>query len=67
MVTTALVHETNPGQGMTTQSQGDSFGTDFFNPVSYPVGQGHHTKEVWVIIASELFYILFSKSYDYFS
>ncbi|XP_060032580.1 CD44 antigen isoform X7 [Erinaceus europaeus] len=43
-VTTASAHESHPNQRMTTQSQDDSFWTDFFDPISHPMGRGHQTE-----------------------
>uniref|UniRef100_A0A8C6RHY3 CD44 antigen n=1 Tax=Nannospalax galili TaxID=1026970 RepID=A0A8C6RHY3_NANGA len=43
--TTASVHN-HPSQRMTTQSQEDVSWTDFFNPISHPMGQGHQTERM---------------------
>ncbi|XP_060032581.1 CD44 antigen isoform X8 [Erinaceus europaeus] len=43
-ITTASAHESHPNQRMTTQSQDDSFWTDFFDPISHPMGRGHQTE-----------------------
>ncbi|XP_029411568.1 CD44 antigen isoform X5 [Nannospalax galili] len=43
--TAASVHN-HPSQRMTTQSQEDVSWTDFFNPISHPMGQGHQTERM---------------------
>ncbi|XP_076970518.1 CD44 antigen isoform X10 [Tamandua tetradactyla] len=43
-VTTASAHDSPPSQRMTTQSQVDRSWTDFFDPISHPMGQGHQTE-----------------------
>uniref|UniRef100_A0A8I5ZKQ4 CD44 antigen n=1 Tax=Rattus norvegicus TaxID=10116 RepID=A0A8I5ZKQ4_RAT len=42
--TTASGHNNHPSQRMTTQSQEDVSWTDFFDPISHPMGQGHQTE-----------------------
>ncbi|XP_032759689.1 CD44 antigen isoform X3 [Rattus rattus] len=42
--TTASAHNNHPSQRMTTQSQEDVSWTDFFDPISHPMGQGHQTE-----------------------
>eukprot|EP00073_Rattus_norvegicus_P044832 XP_017446980.1 PREDICTED: CD44 antigen isoform X5 [Rattus norvegicus] len=37
-------HNNHPSQRMTTQSQEDVSWTDFFDPISHPMGQGHQTE-----------------------
>lgn len=44
MVTTASAHNNHPSQRITTQSQEDVSWTDFFDPISHPMGQGHQTE-----------------------
>ncbi|KAI2559397.1 CD44 molecule (Indian blood group), partial [Homo sapiens] len=39
--TTASAHTSHPMQGRTTPSPEDSSWTDFFNPISHPMGRGH--------------------------
>ncbi|PNI78651.1 CD44 isoform 29, partial [Pan troglodytes] len=39
--TTASAHTSHPMQGRTTPSPEDSSWTDFFDPISHPMGQGH--------------------------
>ncbi|KAL0629036.1 CD44 antigen, partial [Plecturocebus cupreus] len=39
--TAASAHTSHPMQGMTTSSPEDSSWTDFFDPVSHPMGRGH--------------------------
>nr|XP_023509553.1 CD44 antigen isoform X6 [Equus caballus] len=46
-VTTASAHDSHPNRRMTTQSQEDSSWTYFFDPISHPMGRGHHT-ERWM-------------------
>ncbi|XP_060227700.1 CD44 antigen isoform X7 [Meriones unguiculatus] len=43
-VTTASAHNNHPSHRMTTQSQDDVSWTDFFDPISHPMGQGHQTE-----------------------
>ncbi|XP_076970521.1 CD44 antigen isoform X13 [Tamandua tetradactyla] len=43
-ITTASAHDSPPSQRMTTQSQVDRSWTDFFDPISHPMGQGHQTE-----------------------
>ncbi|XP_021047658.1 CD44 antigen isoform X6 [Mus pahari] len=42
--TTASAHNSHPSQRITTQSQEDVSWTDFFDPISHPMGQGHQTE-----------------------
>ncbi|XP_042547349.1 CD44 antigen isoform X1 [Dipodomys spectabilis] len=42
--TTASAHNSHPSERMTTQSQEDSFQTDFYNSVSDSMGPGHQTE-----------------------
>uniref|UniRef100_P15379-5 Isoform 6 of CD44 antigen n=1 Tax=Mus musculus TaxID=10090 RepID=P15379-5 len=42
--TTASAHNNHPSQRITTQSQEDVSWTDFFDPISHPMGQGHQTE-----------------------
>ncbi|MCV4684426.1 hypothetical protein OFB94_32595, partial [Escherichia coli] len=42
--TTASAHNNHPSQRMTTQSQEDVSWTDFFDPISHPMGQAHQTE-----------------------
>ncbi|XP_037694794.1 CD44 antigen isoform X13 [Choloepus didactylus] len=42
--TTASAQDSSPSQRMTTQSQEDSFWTDFFDPISHPMGRGQQTE-----------------------
>lgn len=41
MTTTASAHNSHPSPKTTTESQWDSSWTDFFDPVSHPMGQDH--------------------------
>nr|XP_014584839.2 CD44 antigen isoform X5 [Equus caballus] len=50
-VTTASAHDSHPNRRMTTQSQEDSSWTYFFDPISHPMGRGHHT-ERWMDVDS---------------
>ncbi|XP_060227705.1 CD44 antigen isoform X12 [Meriones unguiculatus] len=43
-ITTASAHNNHPSHRMTTQSQDDVSWTDFFDPISHPMGQGHQTE-----------------------
>ncbi|XP_037694789.1 CD44 antigen isoform X8 [Choloepus didactylus] len=42
--TAASAQDSSPSQRMTTQSQEDSFWTDFFDPISHPMGRGQQTE-----------------------
>ncbi|XP_023442241.2 CD44 antigen isoform X1 [Dasypus novemcinctus] len=42
--TAASAHDSTPGQRMTTQSQEERTWTDFYDPISHPMGQGHQTE-----------------------
>ncbi|XP_031227030.1 CD44 antigen isoform X7 [Mastomys coucha] len=42
--TTASAHNDHSSQRITTQSQEDVSWTDFFDPISHPMGQGHQTE-----------------------
>ncbi|XP_021039157.1 CD44 antigen isoform X3 [Mus caroli] len=42
--TTASAHNNHPSQRITTQSQEDVSWTDFLDPISHPMGQGHQTE-----------------------
>nr|XP_034349901.1 CD44 antigen isoform X4 [Arvicanthis niloticus] len=42
--TTASAHNNHPSQRITTQSQEDVSWTNFFDPISHPMGQGHQTE-----------------------
>ncbi|XP_021047656.1 CD44 antigen isoform X4 [Mus pahari] len=42
--TAASAHNSHPSQRITTQSQEDVSWTDFFDPISHPMGQGHQTE-----------------------
>nr|XP_044606154.1 CD44 antigen isoform X8 [Equus asinus] len=50
-ITTASAHDSHPNRRMTTQSQEDSSWTYFFDPISHPMGRGHHT-ERWMDVDS---------------
>ncbi|XP_012610852.1 CD44 antigen isoform X6 [Microcebus murinus] len=41
---TTSAYTNHPSQRMTTQSQQDSSWTDFLDPISHPMGHGHHTE-----------------------
>ncbi|XP_040836030.1 CD44 antigen isoform X1 [Ochotona curzoniae] len=41
---TASAHNSHPSQTVTTQNQEDSSWTDFFDPISHPMGRGHPTE-----------------------
>ncbi|XP_006498712.1 CD44 antigen isoform X4 [Mus musculus] len=41
---TTSAHNNHPSQRITTQSQEDVSWTDFFDPISHPMGQGHQTE-----------------------
>ncbi|XP_023442253.2 CD44 antigen isoform X8 [Dasypus novemcinctus] len=41
---TTSAHDSTPGQRMTTQSQEERTWTDFYDPISHPMGQGHQTE-----------------------
>ncbi|XP_012930391.1 CD44 antigen isoform X14 [Heterocephalus glaber] len=43
-VTTVSAHSSRPSQRMTTQSQEDISWTEFFDPISHPMGRGHQTE-----------------------
>uniref|UniRef100_H0XEX7 CD44 antigen n=1 Tax=Otolemur garnettii TaxID=30611 RepID=H0XEX7_OTOGA len=43
-VTTASAYANHPSQRMTTLSQEDSSWTDYFDPISHPIGPGHQTE-----------------------
>ncbi|XP_028622756.1 CD44 antigen isoform X2 [Grammomys surdaster] len=42
--TTASAHSHHPSQRITTQNQEDISWTNFFDPISHPMGQGHQTE-----------------------
>ncbi|XP_004607955.2 CD44 antigen isoform X1 [Sorex araneus] len=42
--TATSAHDNHPDQRMTTQNPEDSSWTDFFDPISHPMGQGHQTE-----------------------
>ncbi|KAL1785460.1 CD44 antigen isoform X1 [Sigmodon hispidus] len=42
--TTASAQSDHPSQGMTTQSREDVSWTEFFDPISHPMGQDHQTE-----------------------
>ncbi|XP_047374742.1 CD44 antigen isoform X10 [Sciurus carolinensis] len=50
--TTASAHDGHPDERMTTQSQEDSFWTDFFDPISHPMGRGHQTERMMDVDSS---------------
>ncbi|XP_040836032.1 CD44 antigen isoform X3 [Ochotona curzoniae] len=43
-ITAASAHNSHPSQTVTTQNQEDSSWTDFFDPISHPMGRGHPTE-----------------------
>lgn len=44
VITAASAHNSHPSQTVTTQNQEDSSWTDFFDPISHPMGRGHPTE-----------------------
>ncbi|XP_047374745.1 CD44 antigen isoform X13 [Sciurus carolinensis] len=50
--TAASAHDGHPDERMTTQSQEDSFWTDFFDPISHPMGRGHQTERMMDVDSS---------------
>ncbi|XP_037694790.1 CD44 antigen isoform X9 [Choloepus didactylus] len=44
IASTTSAQDSSPSQRMTTQSQEDSFWTDFFDPISHPMGRGQQTE-----------------------
>ncbi|XP_077902362.1 CD44 antigen isoform X3 [Ictidomys tridecemlineatus] len=50
--TEASVHDGHPDQRMTTQRQEDYFWTDYFDPISHPMGRGHQTERTMDVDSS---------------
>ncbi|XP_076703161.2 CD44 antigen isoform X2 [Callospermophilus lateralis] len=50
--TTASAHDGHPDQRMTTQRQEDDFWTDYFDPISHPMGRGHQTERTMDVDSS---------------
>uniref|UniRef100_A0A8D2DMK8 CD44 antigen n=1 Tax=Sciurus vulgaris TaxID=55149 RepID=A0A8D2DMK8_SCIVU len=50
--TAASAHDGHPDERMTTQSQEDNFWTDFFDPISHPMGRGHQTERMMDVDSS---------------
>ncbi|XP_076703174.2 CD44 antigen isoform X13 [Callospermophilus lateralis] len=50
--TEASAHDGHPDQRMTTQRQEDDFWTDYFDPISHPMGRGHQTERTMDVDSS---------------
>ncbi|XP_077654275.1 CD44 antigen isoform X13 [Urocitellus parryii] len=50
--TEASAHDGHPDQRMTTQPQEDDFWTDYFDPISHPMGRGHQTERTMDVDSS---------------